>query len=116
MPDTTLQDLALRLRDSRSSSGNPPRFALFLGAGASIESRIPGTESMIRQFREKLSELWQAEATSDDFEDWLKARPYWDPKASDYSNYFQAYEPTERGRARYIEAMVGRGRPNFGYF
>jgi Flp pilus assembly protein TadD len=115
VPERTLQELAQHLADGKAQGEQHPRFALFLGAGASIESGIPGTESMVQHFQERLSERWRAEGAKGDFDDWLKSRPGWESKAGDYSNLFEAYEPTQFGRARHIEALVAKGTPNFGY-
>ena len=115
MPVATIQELALRVRDGQARDGGRPRFAIFLGAGASIESGIPGTERMMRTFREKLQERWEAEGAEGEFDEWLEGHPNWDKKASDYSNLFEVYEPTERGRARHIEGLVANRKPSWGY-
>ena len=115
MAECTVQELALRVRDGRGDGERLPRFALFLGAGASIASGIPGTESMVRLFREKLEERRRAEGDRRGFNRWARERYNWDSKAGDYSNFFEAFEPTENGRARHIEELVSRGTPSFGY-
>lgn len=115
MAECTVQELALRVRDGHGDGERLPRFALFLGAGASIASGIPGTESMVRLFREKLEERRRAEGDRRGFNRWARERYNWDSKAGDYSNFFEAFEPTENGRARHIEELVSRGTPSFGY-
>ena len=114
----SLQELAFRISRSQNRSPAPPgnRFALFMGAGASIESGIPGTKMMIEGFHEELRKLWQAENASDTYERWLRSRHSWDDGASEYSNLFVALEPTSRGRSAYIENLVSRATPSFGYF
>ncbi|MDP3064730.1 MAG: tetratricopeptide repeat protein [Chloroflexota bacterium] len=116
MTDCTIQTLALMLRDGKGSGNRPPRFALFLGAGASIESGIPGTAGMMETFRKKLTERWELEGKKGEFEDWLKKLPTWEKGASEYSNLFEAYAATERQRVAHIHDLMGRGKPSFGYF
>lgn len=116
MPERTLQQLAQYLADGKAQREEQhPGFAVFLGAGASIESGILGTEKMVEYFRERLRERWRTEGAKGDFGDWLQSQPNWDPKASDYPNLFEAYRPTQRGRARYIEALLAGRTPSFGY-
>lgn len=115
MPCATVHEIALRVRDGQAKGGSRPRFAVFLGAGASIESGIPGTQRMMRTFREKLQERWEAEGADGEFDQWLESRPNWDKTASEYSNLFEVYEPTARGRARHIETLVANRKPSWGY-
>jgi Flp pilus assembly protein TadD len=70
---------------------------------------------MVEYFRERLTARWRAEGAKGDFDAWLKSRAGWESEAGDYSNLFEAWEPTQRGRARHIEALVARGTPSFGY-
>ncbi|MDP3064882.1 MAG: tetratricopeptide repeat protein [Chloroflexota bacterium] len=116
MTECTIQTLALMLRDSKGSGNRPPRFALFLGAGASIESGIPGTAGMMETFRKKLTERWELEGKKGKFEDWLTKLPTWRKDASEYSNLFEAYAPTERQRVAHIHELMAKGKPSFGYF
>ena len=116
MPECSLESLALRLRDGKGDSRKPPRFALFLGAGASVESGIPGTTSMMETFRKKLRERWDYEGKKGEFEDWLKRQPQWKNDASEYSNLFEVFEPTHRGRARHVQELLAGHSPGFGYF
>ena len=115
MPECTVAELALKLREGKMTPRRHPRFALFVGAGASIESGVPGAAEMVRRFREALNERWLAEESPGDFDAWLRTLPTWDDKASDYANYFEAFEPTEQPRADYIEDLVTDITPNFGY-
>ena len=115
MSECTVQELAQYLADGKAGGGKPPRFALFLGAGASIESGIDGTEAMMERFRKRLRERWQSSGGTGDFEHWLQDPTKWDSSASDYANLFERYEPSRRGRALHIEKLVAKGTPNYGY-
>ena len=116
MRECSIQELAQHLRDGQAKGRQPSSFCLFLGAGASIAAGIPGTDGMMRRFRANLQERWQSEGAKSDFESWLTSRQTWSSEYSEYSNLFEACEPTPRGRGRHIEQLIAQGRPTFGYF
>lgn len=95
---------------------NSPRFAFFLGAGASRESGIITANEMVSYFKKELKRRWEFEASHTTFSEWIKSSNYYDPTANDYSNYFTIYEPQELGRQRYIESIIEGREPSFGYF
>ncbi|MBI4299263.1 MAG: tetratricopeptide repeat protein [Chloroflexi bacterium] len=116
MNECTIQELALKLKYRKRDGSKAPGFALFLGAGASIESGIPGTAGMMQEFKRKLTERWELEGKKGRFEDWLKKLPTWKKGASNYSNLFEAYASTERQRVEHIQKLMAMGKPSFGYF
>ena len=111
----SIQSLAHRLKEAQNSQ--PPRFIFFLGAGASDSSGIPIASWMKRDFERKLSVQWKAEGEPNgSFEAWLKQKPRWADNDSPYSKYFEAYEPTELGRVRYLNKWMQAASPGWGYF
>ena len=114
MHTESIQSLAHRLKEAQQSGQQ--RFIFFLGAGASQSSGIPIASWMIRDFRRKLKEIWKREHRPNDFDSWLHSKPGWKNNESDYARYFEAYEPTENGRRRYLNKWMAAASPGWGYF
>lgn len=116
MQTQSMQSIAHRLRQTQQHQ--PRRFILFLGAGASDSSGIPIASWMIGDFERQLKALWELEhhPCDEDFSRWLEARPGWTGNTSLYAKYFEAYEPTERGRTLYINKWMETASPGWGYF
>jgi len=96
--------------------GNP-RFAFFLGAGASRQSGIPVAGEMIRHFKEQITaQGCPAELkTEDDKTKWLTEQEWFKADGSEYCKCFEKFEPKEIGRQRYIESIIEKREPSFGY-
>jgi tetratricopeptide (TPR) repeat protein len=109
----TVRQLAYKLK----ATGNTPRFAFFLGAGASRQSGIITAGEMIRYFKQQIIEQQATMPLHSDQEkeSWLRAQPWFMSDDSDYSKFFNQYEPKEMGRQRYIESMIEGKKPSFGY-
>lgn len=109
----SVKQLAHKIKDS----GKNPRFAFFLGAGASRQSGIITAGEMIRHFKERII----TECCPDDLkteqekEQWLKAQEWYQGEGSEYCKLFEQYEPKEIGRQRYIESIIEGQAPSFGY-
>lgn len=95
-----------------------PRFAFFLGAGASRQSGIITAGEMVTLFKEYLF----AERCPEQFvtegakEEWLRGQDWYHlNRCSEYSNLFEQFEPKEIGRQRYIESIIEGHEPSFGY-
>lgn len=114
IPYATVKQLAYKIK----GTGRPaPRFAFFLGAGASRQSSIITAGEMIRFFKEQIiTECCPEELKSDkEKEAWFKRQEWYKRPASEYSKLFEKYEPKEIGRQRYIESIIEGKTPSFGY-
>lgn len=115
MHTESIPSLVHRIREAKDSEQQ--RFIFFLGAGASQSSGIPVASRMINEFQRKLREIWEDEGRpNSDFDTWVQSKPGWDNNQSDYAKYFEAYEPTENGRVRYINKWMAAASPRWGYF
>lgn len=110
----TVRELAHKIK---GTDGATPRFAFFLGAGASRQSGIITAGEMIRFFHERiLDEICPlVRASEEDKDKWLKGQDWYKASGSDYSKLFEKYEPKELGRQRYIETLIEGKKPSFGY-
>lgn len=121
-------DLSDRL--AYPSEGDCP-YTLFLGAGASITSGIPSAECMVetwrRQLQAHLLRKNEEDLTPDEKTGWFDPE---NPKAgnyekwrstqakrheSEYSLLFSHFRGNRRERQLYIEKIVDRALPSFGY-
>ena len=115
MQTESIQSLAYRLKEAKLSE--PKRFIFFLGAGASDTSGIPITSWMIRDFERNLKAIWKLEGQPNiNFNPWLRSRPGWKSNKGRYAKLFEAYEPTENGRIRYLNKWMASASPSWGYF
>ncbi|MBI3914059.1 MAG: tetratricopeptide repeat protein [Chloroflexi bacterium] len=107
-----MRQLAYKIKEA----GTSPRFAFFLGAGASFQSGIPVASGMIRDFKKSIIERECPEdlQTDQEKDQWLAAQPWYNPD-DEYSCLFERIEPKEVGRQRYIEMMIDGRAPSFGY-
>lgn len=86
-------------------------YALFLGAGASISSEVPGAGQMIAGWRRRAHE----DAGSDqDFDAWLAQQP-WRGRETEYSELFALVCPGTADRQRFIESQLQGHQPGWGY-
>jgi Flp pilus assembly protein TadD/CO dehydrogenase/acetyl-CoA synthase epsilon subunit len=93
-----------------------PRFAFFLGAGASRQSGVITASEMIRVFKERIySECCDTLTTDEEKENWLKNQDWYKEEGSDYCKLFEQFEPKEIGRQRYIESIIDGQEASFGY-
>ena len=115
MHTESVASLAHRFKEAQDSGRK--RFIFFLGAGASESSGIPVASWMIRDFQRKLTETWKLEGCPDgDFCSWLQSKPGRKDHDSSYAKFFEAYEPTENGRFRYLSKWMAKASPGWGYF
>jgi Flp pilus assembly protein TadD/NAD-dependent SIR2 family protein deacetylase len=94
-----------------------PRFAFFLGAGASRQSNIITAGEMMRFFRERIIAQCCPDSakTNAEKEAWLSEQDWYKEPCSEYCKLFEKYEPKEIGRQRYIESIIEGREPSFGY-
>ncbi|HEY0077517.1 MAG TPA: tetratricopeptide repeat protein [Pyrinomonadaceae bacterium] len=97
--------------------GKRPRFAFFLGAGASRDSKIITAGEMIRHFRERITVECCPDnlKTDEEKEKWLKEQDWYKQDGNEYCKFFEQFEPKEIGRQRYIESIIEGRDPSFGY-
>jgi len=100
----TVRELAGKIK----GYGKSPRFAAFLGAGASRESGIITANEMAHFFKERiLFECCpQSIKTPEEKESWLLSQRWYKGGSNNYSSLFEKYEPKVIGRQRYIESEV----------
>src|SRR5205085_6825914 len=96
--------------------GNP-RFAFFLGAGASRQSGIPTATEMIRHFKEQIIERSCPDGlkTIEEKTKWLTEQDWYLAEGNEYCKCFERFEAKEIGRQRYIENIIEKREPSFGY-
>ena len=115
MDSASIQSLAQRLKASQDTE--PKRFIFFLGAGTSESSGIPTASWMMQDFRRRLKELWESEnRPHGNFQTWLRSKPGWARNKSAYARFFEAHEPSENGRVRYLNKWMEAALPGWGYF
>jgi tetratricopeptide (TPR) repeat protein/NAD-dependent SIR2 family protein deacetylase len=94
-----------------------PRFAFFLGAGASKQSGILTAAEMIRHFKEQITVQCCPDGLKTDKEKakWLAEQDWYKADGNEYCKCFERFEPKEIGRQRYIESIIEDREPSFGY-
>lgn len=100
-------------------------YTLFLGAGASVTSGIPTASGMIEKWRRQLFEHHQQDragkGTTQTYEEWLAADyeprilPGITREESEYSGLFRHFHPMPSQRQIYLEDVMERARPTWGY-
>lgn len=120
IPKMTVDDLAKMIKFYGSISSNlktPPSIALFLGAGASVQSGIKLAGAMIEDLRERIIEkAGLADADEDAQNDWISGNVLNKPNDSEYSQYFSYYaRDNKRLSHSYIQDLVRGKEPSLGY-
>ena len=114
IPKATIRELAYKIKGTGETPS--PRFAFFLGAGASAQSGIPTASGMIGDFKRRIlqAECPDSFKTDAEKEKWLTEQPWYQPDNL-YSCLFERFEPKEIGRQGYIENLIEGRKPSFGY-
>jgi Flp pilus assembly protein TadD len=86
------------------------RLALFLGAGASVSSGVPGAGAMIREWREMAHRYARVDEPLDS---WCAKQEWYGDH--EYSKLFKQLYPNTQTRQTYIERKVGDASPGWGY-
>lgn len=112
IPHTLVKELAHKIK----GYGNP-RFAFFLGAGASRQSGIITANEMIQHFKKEIIDRCCPSNAKDDKEKeaWLSQEEWYKSDANEYCKLFERLEQSVRGRQRYIENIIEGREPSFGY-
>jgi tetratricopeptide (TPR) repeat protein len=109
----TVRQLAHKIKDTKDR----PRFAFFLGAGASRQSGIITAGEMIQDFKNRLI----AERCPDEIEtnkqkdEWLTEQEWYPKDGNEYCTLFEKLYPKEYARREYIERIIEGKEPSFGY-
>jgi tetratricopeptide (TPR) repeat protein len=112
IPRASIRELAHKIKGYGT-----PRFAFFLGAGASKQSGIPIANEMIRHFKEQIILRCCPDGlkTDDEKTKWLEEQDWYKATDSEYCKCFERFEQKEIGRQRYIESIIEKREPSFGY-
>jgi tetratricopeptide (TPR) repeat protein len=99
-----------------SDHGSSVRLALFLGAGASVQSDIPAGSGMIRHFINKITNFHGKNFESDEqANNWIKNQEWYQDGVNDYCQLFERCYETEAKRRSYIESIIEKKQPSIGY-
>ncbi|MGA9993983.1 MAG: tetratricopeptide repeat protein [Pyrinomonadaceae bacterium] len=112
IPHVTIKELAHKIKGYGT-----PRFAFFLGAGASRQSGIITASEMVSHFKERIIERCCPDNVKDDKERdaWLSGQDWYKNGDNEYCKLFERFEQKEMGRQRYIESIIEGKEPSFGY-
>lgn len=109
------QDVKSTIRKDEQSHASM-RFALFLGAGASVSSNILLVGQMIKHFKAEIYQRYGVSFTSEKEEkEWLNTQSWYNKKENEYSIFFEECYDTETKRRSYIESIIANSEPSFGY-
>jgi len=115
----SITEVAHKIRDCRIEKGkrcDESRFAMFLGAGASFQSKIKTAGQMMNEFRERILSRECPEITDKKKQEaWLEKNVLSKGDGNEYSKLFEAFERTPRGRQNYISKLIKDKDPSFGY-
>jgi NAD-dependent SIR2 family protein deacetylase len=125
--DKILDPGVLAQKLSTPEPGDCP-YTLFLGAGASVSSGIPAVNRMVREWKIQLFRDGGGERrgmTNQQFSEALSAwekteydvwrQRYTDSDETEYAALFSHFYQHPKERQMYIEKVVQKGRPTFGY-
>ena len=104
---TLSEDAVVRLISQAGSR----EYALFLGAGASKSSGIPLGSEMVDEWK---ALAYRECRTQQPFAEWCQAQS-WSRSSNQYSVLFEMLYPDARARQRYVEPMIEKAFPNWGY-
>jgi tetratricopeptide (TPR) repeat protein len=120
LPSATIKEMANRLNPNspyyEHEQNKRPHFAVFLGAGASIESGVNSANQMTADFIKRICAVECPENKKDGEKDkWLKDNKYYETGKDKYGSLFERCFPTEVDRREYIESQVDGKVPSLGY-
>src|SRR3954468_6603969 len=108
LPRVSVKELAHKLKGYDIKGHVVPRFAFFLGAGASRQSNIITAGEMMRHFKERIITQCCPDSAKTNAEKgaWLSEEDWYKKDGSEYCKLFEKFEPKEIGRQRYIESII----------
>lgn len=92
-------------------SGDTPNFALLIGAGASISSKVKPTSEMMNEWA---SQLYLQTKSPEPFDAW-QSKQEWYNSDEKYSILFERVYDQPAQRRNYIEECVKDAKPSWGY-
>jgi tetratricopeptide (TPR) repeat protein len=114
-----ISEIAHKLKECRrdgSKRADEARFAVFLGAGASVGAGIKTAGQMMVDFREKVLARDCPAITDKKIQTkWLKDNVLSKGKGNEYSKLFECFERTPKGRQGYVSKLIKDREPTFGY-
>ncbi|MDQ3748293.1 MAG: tetratricopeptide repeat protein [Acidobacteriota bacterium] len=120
LPTETIREMAHRLNPNSQyyefKNNKRPHFAVFLGAGASVESDISSANKMIEEFIKMICAIKCPGIEKDTEKDkWLKNNCCYKTDKDKYGSLFENCYPKEVDRREYIESQVDGKVPSLGY-
>src|SRR3989442_9510455 len=92
---------------------------LFLGAGASVDSRVKSTAACIQDWKREIFEtrVRRLGRSEDEVQEWCDQQQGWPTRGSpeEYGFYVQECFPSPHARRRYFERMCRGSMPSLGY-
>src|SRR2546421_10047067 len=112
IPRTSIKELAHIIKRYEV-----PRFAFFLGAGASKQSGIITAGEMIRHFKEQIITQGCPDTLKKDDEKtkWLSGQDWYLGDGTEDCKSFERFEAKGIGGQDYIESIIEKSEPSFGY-
>ncbi|MCG9552664.1 SIR2 family protein [Vibrio sp. Isolate32] len=92
----------------KNTQNHHPNFTLFLGAGASVTSKVKPAGELIKEWRQAYSDMYDCE--SEKLED-----QYWYGKHQEYSVLFEKLYDQPSQRREFIETCIDNAKPSWGY-
>jgi len=114
-----ISEIAHKIKNCSDDGGKrceDARFAVFLGAGASLQAKIKTAGQMMSVFREEILKRDCPEINDKKKqEQWLNKNILSKGDGNKYSKLFEAFERTRTGRQKYISKLIKDKIPTFGY-
>ncbi|HCN19758.1 MAG: hypothetical protein A3G17_05005 [Planctomycetes bacterium RIFCSPLOWO2_12_FULL_50_35] len=116
----TAKDIVQIIKNKRDEV----RFAVLLGAGASVTAGIPSASEMIKELKEKIykRETGNSSASDDEIDGWIKEQDWYKAIPSEelydreYSTVFEKYALSRPDGQAYISECVKRAKaPNWAH-
>jgi tetratricopeptide (TPR) repeat protein len=112
-------EIAHKLKDcckNDEKRADEARFAIFLGAGASVAAEIKTAGQMMEDFKEKILVRDCPSITAKKAQiKWLRENVLSKGKGNEYSKLFERFERTPKGRQNYVSKLLKDKEPTFGY-
>jgi hypothetical protein len=120
LKSATIKEMANRLNPHspyyEHEQNKRSHFAVFLGAGSSVESDIPDALHMIEDFTKTICSVECPEIDDIKKKDrWLNDNDYYRCDKDKYGSLFEKCYPTEVDRREYIESQVDGKVSSLGY-
>ena len=100
----------------KETKDHHPNFVLFLGAGASVTSKVPSGGALVKEWRKQYIEITSSslDITKNEAEKILK-KESWYEGGEEYSRLFEGLFDRPSQRREYIESKLENAHPSWGY-